>query len=437
MKKFPKLKFNLEKISEFGVYLFAFLLPLQTRIFLKQAYLGGEYWELGSYSIYLIDFIILFLFTISTIVIYKKGELKIKKVWYFFAFFEFFVFLSIFFADIKYIAIYGYAKIFLALAVFFILTEIKYKEKHFILSFLLGVFIQSLIAILQHIYNFSFANKYLGMAIHNPENLGTFVLELENKTRILRSYAGFGHPNTFSFFIFIGIFVLVRYLLNLENKKNISIKSQLGYFLLLSIFFVAFLFSFSRTAYALFLFYLIFLFIWSFIDLGRRKYIHKILFSFFLIFFLFSIFNYSLLTERISSQSRLNNISNIERVNQLKECGRVIKNNYVFGVGISSYSSKLRLMDSVEKESWEYPPIHNVFILVLAEIGIFGFISFLSIFAYFIYMTLKYKLYFDFFLILSLFIVFFFDHYMWSFHFGIIFLFFIFALIQKRLNQEF
>ena len=187
----------------------------------------------------------------------------------------------------------------------------------------------------------------------------------------------------------------------------------------------------------MFLSYLIFLFIWSFIDLGRRKYIHKILFSFFLIFFLFSIFNYSLLTERISSQSRLNNISNIERVNQLKECGRVIKNNYVFGVGISSYSSKLRLMDSVEKESWEYPPIHNVFILVLAEIGIFGFISFLSIFAYFIYMTLKYKLYFDFFLILSLFIVFFFDHYMWSFHFGIIFLFFIFALIQKRLNQEF
>lgn len=436
MKIFQKFQLIRESFLEYGVYLLVFLLPLQTRFFLKEAFLGGTFWEYGVVSLYFSDVLIIIILLISMLEKRKKSLPKIKKTWFFLAFFELFVFISIFFAEIKYIAIYSYVKILLAFALFYLLSETKLNEKKLVLSFLSSVFLQSLIGVFQFFSNYSWSNKYLGMAKHDPSELGTFVIELDDKTRILRAYGGFDHPNIYGFFIFIGIFVFIKYFLTIDDRKNISLKKQFVYFSILSLFFFSLLLSFSRAVFLVFIFWFLFLLAWSFIDRNRRVIIYKILFSFLLVFIVAFSFYGNLFLQRFNPASRLENISNIERVEQFKVSGDIISKNLLFGLGVGNYTGKLASLDEREREAWSYQPVHNVYLLALSEIGIFGLISFLLVFAYFLYSCFKHRLYFDFFIILSILFLFFFDHWLWSLHFGIIFLFFVLALLQRKLRVD-
>lgn len=433
MKIFQKLKFNIESLLNFGVYLLIFLLPLQTRYFLKQSYLGAGFWEYGSISLYLIDFIILGLFLISTIVISRKNEIvKIKKIWYLLAFFEFFVFLSIFFSPSKLLAIYGYLKILLGLSLFFILTKLKLQQEKITIAFLSGVFVQSLIGIYQHFSNYSPANKFLGMAEHSPEVLGTFVVELQNGERYLRSHGSLDHPNIYGAFILFGIIIFTKHLF--DNK--ILIKNNIGtsffYFFILSLFTFSLLISFSRSVYLVFLFYIIFL-----VFLGWKKYLNKYLLKKILLTFVFVslltfLFNYNLFLQRINSVSRLEKISSSERQSQVEESQHIIKNHFLFGVGVNNYTNYLKNKDSQVRDAWNYQPVHNVYYLVLAEIGIIGFLVFITVFYYLSRKFLYKRSYFALFLIFSLLLLFIFDHWMWSLHFGIIFLFFVLGLASRE-----
>ncbi|MDA3839711.1 MAG: O-antigen ligase family protein [Patescibacteria group bacterium] len=435
MKVFRKLQYNLDSVLEYGIYLLVFLLPLQTRLFLKQAYLGGAFWEYGTISLYLVDIFLIGLLVISTIVIVRKKEpIKIKKIWYLLAFFEFLVFVSIFFADSKSLALYGYIKILLGLFLFFIISESNYSHRKMTLSFLSGVFLQSIIGILQFFKNYSLPSKYLGMATHDPNVLGTFVVELEDKTRILRAYGGLDHPNMYAIFIFLGIFMFVKYLLELKHRNSISFRRQSVYFLILSFLYFSFLFSFSRAAFLIFIIYILFLIYWSIRDRNRRELIFKIILTFFTISIIsFSLYG-NLYLQRFNSSSRLENISNTERLNQTNEAINIIKENLFSGIGINNYTSQLKLFDIEEREAWNYQPVHNVYLLSLAELGLLGFITFLTIFAFLLYKCFKNKLFFDFFLIISILMLFLFDHWLWSLHFGIMFLFFILALIQRKIS---
>jgi O-antigen ligase len=130
----------------------------------------------------------------------------------------------------------------------------------------------------------------------------------------------------------------------------------------------------------------------------------------------------------------LENISNTERLNQTNEAINIIKENLFSGIGINNYTSQLKLFDIEEREAWNYQPVHNVYLLSLAELGLLGFITFLTIFAFLLYKCFKNKLFFDFFLIISILMLFLFDHWLWSLHFGIMFLFFILALIQRKIS---
>ena len=75
--------------------------------------------------------------------------------------------------------------------------------------------------------------------------------------------------------------------------------------------------------------------------------------------------------------------------------------------------------------AYSYQPVHNVFLLVLAEIGVFGFLFFVSLFLYVFYQAIKIKDGFAVALLIALMILMMFDHYFWSLHFGMMFLFFV------------
>lgn len=434
-KRFKEI-FKLKNILEIGIYFLVFLLPLQTRYFVKESFLGGSYWEYGSISLYLVDFLIVFLLLISIVEILKsKKAFLIKKSFFFLGIFEFFVFISIFFAPSKSLALYGYFKILLGLGFFFLISESKFDNKKITLSFLSGVFLEAIFGIWQFFNNFSFANKYLGIAEHNPSTPGTFVVELENGKRVLRAIGGLDHPNIYAIFIFLGIFVFVRYLLTLKNRERLGYKKQLTYFLILSLFTFSFLISFSRSAYLIFAFYILFLFFWSLKDRKRRFFILKIISTFALLTILTFFSFKNIFLQRLNPDSRLENISNTTRLSQIEASKNIINDNFFFGVGINNYTNYLKEEDLSVREAWNYQPVHNVYLLVLSELGILGFLSFLVIFCFFLYKSYISKLYFDLFLLSSVLFAFLFDHWLWSLHFGLIFQFFILGLIQIKLES--
>ena len=61
----------------------------------------------------------------------------------------------------------------------------------------------------------------------------------------------------------------------------------------------------------------------------------------------------------------------------------LIKNNPIFGVGIGNFIIEISYL-LTGYPVWMAEPVHNLFILVLVEIGIFGLLSFIS-FLYFIW----------------------------------------------------
>jgi len=438
MKKFQKSKINLNRILEWGSYLLLFLLPLQTRYFLKIVKIGGEYWEYGSFSIYLSDILIAFLLLLFVIKFFKEKvdfkKLKIRKIWYLFALLEFFVFISIFAADLKTVAFYFYIKILLGFSLFLLLTELKLENKKIVFSILSGVLVQSFIALWQFFLNFSKANKYLGMAEHNPSDLGVFVIELEDKTRLLRSYGGLDHPNILGVYCFFGLFILVKYYLGKRHSDALR-KSDWGVFISAALMFLGMLLSFSKAAYIIFFIFSFFLFFWMFFDKLRRVRVAQILLLFSIVFMVFSFTNSERFSERMNVGSRLESRSNSERVLQISEAIQMSKKELLFGVGGGNYTDYLARQDYYRGKSWEYQPVHNVFLLVLNEIGLFGMLVFSSIFFFYLYRLMKAKIYFDFIFLILIMITFMFDHWFWSLHFGILFLFLIFALLERRLKD--
>ncbi len=432
MKIFQKSKFNLDRILELGIYLLLFLFPLQSRYFLKESYIGSSFWEYGSVSIYLIDILLLLLFFLAVFLLSQKKENKnIKKIWIILGAFEFFVFLSIFFAPSKVLAIYGYLKFLLGLSLFFVLTEAKYNFKKAILFFLSGIFVQSIIGVIQFIFNFSRANKFLGMSEKDPLSLGISVVELSNGERILRAYGGLDHPNIYGAFLLLGIVVFLKYLFDKNSKSGTGAWSRFFPFAVLIFFIFAFLFSFSRSSLLAYLFVVVF-FVFFFLNKKIERSLFKKLFL--ILFFaplLVFIFNKNLFLERVDLGSRLEIISVNERASQMQEAKNIIRNNFFFGVGINNYTNYLYLNDELKREAWEYQPVHNVYLLVLAEIGVFGFLAFFYLFFYLINKFIITRSNFSLlFLFLILFLSFF-DHWMWSLHFGILFFFLALSFAYK------
>jgi O-antigen ligase len=134
---------------------------------------------------------------------------------------------------------------------------------------------------------------------------------------------------------------------------------------------------------------------------------------------------------RLDTSNRLEIKSISERQEQAVEAEAIIKDNLYFGVGIGNYS--LALKDYYpNKDIYELQPVHNSFLLLIAEIGLFGLISFLLFFIYLfaIAYSRKQVLYIS--LWLALLIIMLAEHWLISLHFGWL----IMALISGLILQE-
>lgn len=86
-----------------------------------------------------------------------------------------------------------------------------------------------------------------------------------------------------------------------------------------------------------------------------------------------------------------NNISNLlfidlsqrfvtHRIELIKASLQIIKENFWLGVGLNNFIPNLVKVSNTYLNSWELQPVHNIFLLVFSETGIFGLVALISIF---------------------------------------------------------
>ena len=449
-------KITLKKLTEYGLYLLVFILPLQTRWIIRSGELNGGYFEYGTISLYATDIVLLAVLLLFAIDLFKNKKIlnpksKItpqrKYPWginslVILAGLELTVFISCCFADNKLIAFYKYAWFILGIGFFFLIAKASYSRLKLLFSFFFGVFASASLGIWQFLNQNAFANKWLGIAKHDPANPGVSVVEaignLGLGERWLRAYGTLDHPNMLGGLLTLGAIMIIFVIINLRRKKN---KENYKYFILASYLFLltysfALFFTFSRAAWLAFVIGLFVILAVTLIKkdrFGQIQILKIILVSGILVFILFTSFQNLVLT-RVKGESRLEQKSNIERLESNKVAWDMFRDNWLVGVGMGNYTMELAKTNP-SHPAYFYQPAHNAYLLIAAEIGIFGIALFLYLILYISYYILKFKNINRITLIISLIILLTFDHWLWSLHFGVLFLFFIFGIVCAR-NKE-
>lgn len=443
----------LKKITAYLLYTFLFLLPWQTRWIYQPAQLNGGFWEYGSLSLYgteILMWLIILLFCIDNLIrkdFWKKvteqeRKARIKHLVVGAVVLVFFSFLI--WHSINWEISYQYVLRMLgAFCLFVIISHsvvIPAKAKiqggnvdscfhgNEILLFALwlGGLFQGLLAIFQFFTQQITANKWLGLAEHSAADLGASVIQFGDE-RWLRAYGSFGWPNA------LGIYLAVILMLGLWLYFQVSfakrIMIMMGQLVILS----GFILSFSRGAWLAAFVGIVFMTI----AVYKRKQCLMIdfckqLFIFFVIFLLFFVFLKPLFLTRLSSTERLEQKSSLERKTQIKEWQEIFSKNWLLGVGPGAYTRTL-YGENGSKPAWQYQPVHNIYLLILAEQGLIVFI-FYSFILYIIFFNKRMS---DTIIspVLVVIVAGLFDHWLFSMYTGLVFSFVILALyFSSNLN---
>ena len=455
-----KIKF-IKKSQEYLLYILIFLLPLQTRWMAKLGELNGGYWEYGTYSLYGTDILIFGLLLLwfigwkffggqmSNVKLQitnqipitndKNSALNAKDLiltpnffWWLVGALELVIFISALAAPDKLLALYGYGRFLSGAGLFFLLTQVRCDKVKLYWSAVAAGAAQSTLALQQFMTQAVFANKWLGMAAQEAKNLGVSVVEFGDE-RFLRAYGSLPHPNILGGFLAVTLLVnIILYFTlwqNWQTAKNIKQekKYQAGLILSLIFFilnFIGLLLTFSRGAWLGFIVGALTLTLSRSFFAGEGikqnlMVLSKFVFIIIAVGGLFFYFFREPILSRINIDGRLENKSVAERTEYNQEARQIIKRHWLFGAGVKNYGLAVYNEINNDKPAYAYQPAHNAFLLVWAEIGILGLISFIALLVYCFIVSWRMKPGGETAaLLVALAVMMCFDHWVWSLAFG-------------------
>ncbi len=449
-------KFQISKIIQALLLLFLFLLPWQTRWIYESRFLNGGFWEYGSSSLYATE-ILLWLI----IVLFGVERLGNREVW------------KNIFSEERYkqnkklLHCYIVTLLFLGLSILLSLSStisfnfvfhiieaacfavIMSATKDLPLKWLalwLGGVVQGIFAVIQFFFQEVFANKWLGLASHNGKELGQFVVEFGDQ-RWLRAYGSFGSPNVLGGFLAVMFVVGLVLFLDVGGRgerpfaptRRWQIIITVGQLAILS----GLIFSFSRGAWIAAVVGVVSVIAsvakqspvlqnqvgspdGGLLRRSSRDSLLAMTAACLLLITFFFITLKPLFLTRIQSQGRLENKSITERLTQYQQFSEIFWKHPLLGVGPGTYTLALYQNNST-LPVWRYQPIHNIYLLMLVEIGLVGFAIVTLLHCYIVTLLIKRnKLFLP--ILASILIVGLFDHWLWSSSFGLIFTAVVFGL---------
>lgn len=437
---------SIDKLKEYSLYLVAFLLPWQARWIIRPGQINGGYNEYLTISLYAVDVILLILLATFSITEYKRfkksaekeKDLKINLIWWLIAGLELTIFISLFLAEDLLLAVYKYAVFLLGVGLFWLLQRLDFSRFKLLSVFLFSLSIQAGLAVFQFLNQYAPSFKWLGLAEHDPQELGVSVVEAIGPggigERWLRAYGGMDHPNILGGTLVVGLLFL--FFLFLKNGKNLVGKTG-SYFLMVfgAVLTSGVILSFSRNAWLSLGLSLLVILIGLFIaknKFGVKRFFELALVSVF-VFIIFFISYQNIFLARFDLDNRLESKSYNERVDSMEKSSEIIQDNPL-GVGIGNYA--LALEEEIgDKKAWNYQPVHNTYLLILSELGFAGLIFFLGVIVYFGVRLIKREDYIKFAILTSIVVMMLFDHWWWSLHFGVLFFWFVLGVIHGDMEK--
>lgn len=387
-------------INKFLLGLFLVFVPLQvkTLVFTREVYASGFFNPYLSHFLYLSDIFLLLalIFCGFSLVFHKNSNFKFcfdKNLLILCCIFLLSMFFSIVFA-VDQLNSWMY---FLRFCEFFVLALFiacgRFSLKYLIFIFIgVNTFV-ALIGILQFIFQHSIGLNFLG----EPELLsgarGLASVEIFGR-KFIRAYGTFSHPNIFSAYLAFSLIFIAYYSVKLRRNHFL-----IGVFVVC---FIALFLTFSRAAFlALFLVFLFTIF-WKKFKKFKFKswFVCCLILVFGLVFF-------------------LNNAASLvnERLMLMNVSWKMFFDN-PFGVGVGNFTDVMQNFAGNKLLPWNFQPVHNIYLLILNEIGWFGLLVFLILIIYLLHRFIKSREY----LLLGLliFIIFagLFDHYLFSLYHG-------------------
>lgn len=255
----------------------------------------------------------------------------------------------------------------------------------------------ALIGILQFIFQHSLGLSFFGEPELSQGVKGIASIDFFGR-KLIRTYGTFGHPNIFAAYLGFSLIFIIFWWVGIKNNYFI-----VSLFVLCV---VALVLTFSRTAFlGLLLVLLMNIFIGKF-----KNFRLKSLFKYFLVLVLVIFVGFVVFLN--NSESSLS-----ERLVLLD----VSKNMFLenpFGVGIGNFTAVMQSFAENKLLPWNFQPVHNVYLLMLNEIGWFGLSVFLFLVAYLFRRFTKNKEYFLLSLLVFILFVSLFDHYLFSLYQG-------------------
>lgn len=404
----------LKNIIEKLIWLFILLLPLQTVFIFDEKTINGVKWQYGTGNFYLTEGLLILIVFLALIQLKKSENINLinffttqnllKKatiicLWLFIAWSG----LSLIWSIDKLTGFYLWIKLLEGIALFFIILTLEIDTNKILWPLTITTSWQGLLAVWQFITQSIISNKWLGLAVHQAGRLGEIVIE-NNSSRWLRAYGTFSHPNILGGFCSLGLLATLE-LLPLTPKKYQIILTLLAIANAWGVFF-----SFSRSAWLATIIILLIILLKS---LSEKNYlIIKNLIVIFSVVFLLTIIFFNLIMVRGNFSNRLEQKSLNERQLQIKESFKIIKSSTILGIGINNYTAMLAFFNP-QIPIYLLQPVHNIYLLILTELGWVGFILFIF-FIFLLFIQTKNYYYKKIIWLTPLLLIALFDHYFWT-----------------------
>lgn len=235
---------------------------------------------------------------------------------------------------------------------------------------------------------------------------GAVVVELPNGLRVLRAYGTLPHPNVLSGFVLLSLLGPIFFFMNKEKPSYLGLLLLVSGIALLGL-------TFSRSAWlALIVFSLVLVWKSRYFDPKRLV----ILLSVSALSLILTLLPYRELVaaRTVNTTSHAEEFSFIGRVWLNQEAMQMIRENVLGGVGIGSFI--LRLAERAG-EGYVIEPVHNIFLLTGAELGIPGMLLMIALavpFAYYLFRVQSPNAILAGGALTGLGVISLFDHYLWT-----------------------
>jgi O-antigen ligase len=352
-----------------AIFLFTLFFPVRYVFLSQNSFLTGIYSDFTSFSIYLTDFVFIFLSYLSLKVqkkpILKADYLKMFILW---LFFTILANLSHFIG----LQIYYFSRFLQAIVLHETIANLWHYSfrSYFFGLFVTFSFTQAIIALFQFVHQSSLGLYILGEPHLSPALVGVAKV-VSGGTKYIRAYGTLPHPNLLSA-VFVTSIPYLVYLYSQTKRRILQF-----YYATATIVIVFGLFmTFSRAGLLTACLVLLGLYLYLY---RAKQLISSLWHTGFIIsagFVVSTLVLWPLLADKITFRDG----STQARLLYLEAGLEILVNKPMFGTGIGTNLLSIEPYSTVSLEPWQKQPIHNYFLLAAAELGIFGALILVYIF---------------------------------------------------------